>query len=144
LKSETVSLFNREIIFRRETTTMREVTFGDFAKLATRRGLTAECLAERFTDKIERPSEFSHRVFQGQYAAVVIPYRSVLAFYIAELDCHQDSTGKHNVCACGCGQPIFDRKKWASSACRQKVARQKGTDTQKGLSQIVDFVDPRL
>ena len=40
---------------------MREVTFGDFAKLANRRGLTPEYLAERFTDKIERPSEFFHR-----------------------------------------------------------------------------------
>jgi len=57
---------------------MREVTFGDFAKLVTRRGLTPEFLAERFTDKIERPSEFFHRVFQGQYAAVVIPIAASL------------------------------------------------------------------
>jgi hypothetical protein len=70
---------------------MREVTFGDFAKLANRRRLTPEYLAERFTDKIERPSEFFHRLFQGQYAAVVIPYRRVLAFYVSELNCHQDS-----------------------------------------------------
>jgi hypothetical protein len=59
---------------------MREVTFSDFAKLANRRGLTPEYLAERLTDKIERPSEFFQRVFQGQHAAVVKPYRSVLAF----------------------------------------------------------------
>jgi hypothetical protein len=118
---------------------MREVTFGDFAKLATRRGLTPEYLAERFTDKIERPSEFFHRVFQGQYAAVVIPYRSILAFYVAELNCHQDSIGRHNVCACGRGAPVFDRKKWASPGCRQKVA-----DTQKGLPKVVDFVEARL
>jgi len=32
-----------------------EVTFGDFAKLATKRGLTPEYLAERFINKIERP-----------------------------------------------------------------------------------------
>ena len=43
---------------------MTEVNFGDFAKLANRRGLTPEYLAERFTNKIERPSEFFHRVFQ--------------------------------------------------------------------------------
>lgn len=43
--------------------TMTEITFGDFAKLASRRGLTPEYLAERFTNKIERLSEFFHRVF---------------------------------------------------------------------------------
>jgi hypothetical protein len=112
---------------------MIEITFSDFAKLAQRRGLTPEFLAERFSGKIDRPSEFFHRVFQGQYAAVVIPYASVLAFYTAELHCHQDALGRHNVCACGCGQPVFDRKKWASAACRQKAARAKVTDTKKGL-----------
>jgi hypothetical protein len=102
---------------------MREVTFSDFAKLASKRGLTPEYLAERFTDKIERPSEFFHRVFHGQHAAVVIPYRNVLAFYVSELHCHQDSIGRHNVCACGCGQAVFDRKKWASSGCRKRLQR---------------------
>lgn len=102
---------------------MREITFGDFAKLANKRGLTPEYLAERFTDKIERPSEFFHRLFQGQYAAVVIPNRSVLAFYAAELQCHQDSVGHHRTCACGCGQAVFDRKKWASPGCKKMLQR---------------------
>jgi hypothetical protein len=102
---------------------MREVTFGDFAKLASKRRLTPEYLAERFTDKIERPSEFFHRVFQGQYAAVVISYRSVLAFYVSELNCHQDPIGNHRTCACGCGQSVFDRKKWASTGCKKQVQR---------------------
>lgn len=57
---------------------MTEVTFGDFAKLAAKRGLTPEYLGERFTNKIERPSEFFHRVFQAHHAAVVIPHRSVI------------------------------------------------------------------
>ena len=102
---------------------MSEITFGDFAKLATKRGLTPEYLAERFTDKIERPSEFFHRVFQGQYAAVVMPYHSVVSFYASELECHQDSIGQHRVCACGCGQPVFDRKKWARPACKKRTQR---------------------
>jgi hypothetical protein len=42
-------------------------------------------LAERFTNKIERPSEFFHRAFQAQHAAVVIPHRNVLAFYTSML-----------------------------------------------------------
>ena len=121
----------------------REVTFGEFVKLATKRGLTPEYLAERFSDKIERPSEFFHRVFQGQYAPIVIPYRSVLAFHDSELWYHQDSTGRHNVCACGCGQLVFDRKKWASAGCKKRVAREKTTDHKKGLSQLADLVEAK-
>jgi hypothetical protein len=102
---------------------MREVSFGDFSKLAHKRGLTPEYLAERFTDKIERPSDFFHRVFQGQHAGVVIPYRSILAFYVSELTCHQESIGRHKSCACGCGQAVFDRKKWASPACKKRLQR---------------------
>ena len=100
---------------------MTEVNFGDFAKLASRRGLTPEYLAERFTNKIERPSEFFHRVFQSQHAAVVIPQRSVLEFYTSML--HHSSIGQHDPCACGCGQPVFGRKKWASPGCRKRVQR---------------------
>jgi hypothetical protein len=98
---------------------MSELTFSDFAKLASKRRLTPECLAERFAGKIERP------VFKGQYAAVVTPYRSVLAFYSSELKCHQDTTGRVRVCACGCGQPVFDRKKWTSPGCRQRAVRRR-------------------
>ena len=46
---------------------MREVTFGDFSKLANKHGLTPEYLAERSTDKIERPSEFFHRLFHEPF-----------------------------------------------------------------------------
>jgi hypothetical protein len=33
-----------------------EITFGDFAKLASRQNLTSECLAQRFAGKIDRMS----------------------------------------------------------------------------------------
>jgi hypothetical protein len=105
--------------------TMIEVTFSDFAKLATKRKLTSECLAQRFAGKIDRPGEFFDRVFKERYAAVVIPYRSVLAFYSSELQCHQDAVGRVRVCACGCEQPVFDRQKWASPRCRQRAARRR-------------------
>jgi hypothetical protein len=61
---------------------------------------------------------------------VVIGYRSILEFYSQELHYFQDSNQKHRQCACGCRQPAFDRKKWASPGRRQRVARQKATDTQ--------------
>src|ERR1700730_12631134 len=36
-----------------------EITFGDFAKLASRQNLTPECLAQRFAGKIDRMSSES-------------------------------------------------------------------------------------
>jgi len=127
---------------------MREVTFKDFAMVARKRGHTAESQADRFRGKIENASEFFERVMSCRYKGedrswVVIPYRSVLEFYNEELHYFQDSNQKHRQCPCGCGLPVFDRKKWATPGCRQKVARQKATDTQKGVRQAVDFVEAR-
>ena len=45
--------------------TMRQVTFGDFAKLAKQRHWSAESLATMFRGKIDHPSEFFHRVLSG-------------------------------------------------------------------------------
>jgi hypothetical protein len=125
------------------------ITFKDFATVAKKRGHTAESLADRFRGKIENASEFFERVMSCRYKGedrlwVVIPYRSVIEFYNEELHYFRDSNQKHRQCACGCGLPVFDRKKWATPGCRQKVARQKGTDTQKGVRQAVDFVEARL
>jgi hypothetical protein len=107
---------------------MREVTFKDFATVARKRGHTAESLAERFRGKIENPSEFFERVMSCRYhgedrSDVVIPYRSVLEFYNEELHYFRDSNTKHRQCACGCGLPVFDRKKWASPACKKRIQR---------------------
>jgi hypothetical protein len=128
---------------------MREVTFKEFATVAKKRGHTVESLADRFRGKIENLSEFFERVMTCKYKGegrswVVIPYRSVIDFYSQELHYFQDSNQKHRQCACGCGAPVFDRKKWATPGCRQEVARQKGTDMQKGVRQAVDFVEARL
>jgi len=113
---------------------MIEITFKDFASVAKKRGHTAESLADRFRGKIESPSEFFERVMSCRHKGedrsdVVIPYRTVLEFYSQELHYIQDSNQKHRQCACGYGAPVFDRKKWASPGCRQRVARQKSTDT---------------
>jgi hypothetical protein len=107
---------------------MREVTFKDFAAVAKKRGHTVESLADRFRGKIENPSEFFERVMTCKYKGedrsdVVIPYQSVLEFYSQELHYFQDSNAKHRQCACGCGAPVFDRKKWASAACKKRIQR---------------------
>jgi hypothetical protein len=117
---------------------MREVTFKDFATVARKRSHTAESLAERFRGKIENPSEFFERVMTCRYhgedrSDVVIPYRSVPEFHNEELHYFRDSNQKHRQCACGCGLPVFDCKKWAFPGCRQKIARGEVTDVQKGV-----------
>jgi hypothetical protein len=104
------------------------ITFKDFATVAKKRGHTAESLAERFRGKIENPSEFFERVMTCRYhgedrSSVVIPYGSVLEFYNEELHYFQDSNQKHRQCACGCGLPVFDRKKWALPSCRLKTEK---------------------
>jgi hypothetical protein len=116
-----------------------ELTFKDFAAVARKRGHTAESLAERFRGKIENLSEFFERVMTCKYKGedrswVVIPYRSVLEFYNQELHYFQDSNQKHRQCACGCGLLAFDKKKWATPACRQRIVRKNVTDMQKGLA----------
>ncbi len=122
---------------------MEEMTFGDFSKLAARRGHRAESLAERFKGKIENPSGFFNRVMQARYAEVVIPYRSVLAFHVEEMHYFTDSNPKQRRCACGCDQPVFDRQKWALPGCKKKTARRTVTDRQNGVLQVPDFVEAK-
>lgn len=107
---------------------MREVTLREFAQLAKRRGHTVDSLTDLFRGKIEDPREFFERVMSCRYKGedrsnVVIPYRSVIDVY--RQDCHflKDLNPRHRLCACGCGQPVFDRKKWAKPACRKKTQR---------------------
>jgi hypothetical protein len=107
---------------------MAEITFKDFAALARKRGHTAESLAYRFRGKIENPSEFFERLMTCRYKGedrswIVIPYRCIVEFYSQELHYFQDSNQKHRQCACGCRHPVFDRKKWASAACKKRVQR---------------------
>ncbi len=109
-------------------TMKREVTFKDFATVAKKRGHTAESLADRFRGKIENPSDFFERIMSCRYKGedrswVVLPYRSVIEFYNEELHYFRDSNQKHRQCACGCGAPVFDRKKWASPACKKRIQR---------------------
>jgi hypothetical protein len=61
---------------------MQEVTYTQFAKLAQQRHWTVESLAARFRGKIEEPREFFTRVFKPSNGATVVPYRSVIQFYI--------------------------------------------------------------
>ena len=104
------------------------ITFKDFATVAKKRGHTTESLAERFRGRIENASEFFERVMCRRYhgedcSDVVIPYRSALEFYNKELHYFGESHTNHRRCECGCGLPVFDRKKWALPSCRHKTEK---------------------
>ena len=132
-----------------------EITFKEFAALARKRGHTAESLANRFKREFESPAEFFERAMSCKYrngdrSEVVIPYRSVIEFYSQELHYFGDSNAKYRRCACGCGVPVFDRKKWASPACKKRIQRtanrqaaEEAMNTQKGVLQVVDFLDAK-
>jgi hypothetical protein len=117
---------------------IQPITFGQFAAFARRRGMTVGELAKRFHNRIERPAEFFNRVLSPHHSANVIPYKSVIEFFLAT-----EAANAGPACACGCGRPVFDRKKWATSGCKKKAAREKVPDMQIRLPQTVDFVDAR-
>jgi len=130
------------------TTHAREVTFAEFATVARRRGWTASSLSQlfrgRFGDQPNQVGEFFERMFQGRYANTVIPYRSVLVFFERELSFHQAETGRDRRCACGCGQRVWDRKKWASNACRQKWHRKQVGDLKNGPKKALSLLTPAV
>ncbi len=123
------------------TNESNEITNQDFAALARRRNWSVEFLAHTFRRKIETPNEFFHGVVSGKRPEVVIPFGSVIDFYRQYID--TQLLDGQRACACGCGQPIFSRQKWASPRCKKRIARQRVADTKKGGSQLPDFVEPK-
>ncbi len=107
------------------------VTLGQFARLAAAKGWTAPYLAERFRGKVEHPSEFFHRVMDRRYASVALPYRPVLEFYFENME-PAGGTGERTLCACGCGRPLFGRKKLATGYCRVKMSRKRSATGKSG------------
>jgi hypothetical protein len=121
-----------------------EITFEDFAALARRRGLTLDFLIEtfrgRFGARVGDVRDFFERVFMGRYADNVIPYRAVIELYLSELGVHQAETGRERRCSCGCGQRVFDRRRYASNACRQRGHRQRIGDRQNSPEKPAYFL----
>jgi hypothetical protein len=104
------------------------LTFKEFSQLATKRNHTAESLAALFRGKIDQPRDFFERVMSCRLkdcSDLPIPYRSVIEFYQRELHSIADTNARHRRCVCGCGQPVFDRQKWATHGCKKKIQREK-------------------
>ena len=116
------------------------VTYADFARLARQRGWTAASLAERFRGKIEEPRAFFERVFGlsangGELSGSVIPYQSVLEFYQREAAA-AIAGGKAGSCECGCGKPVYGRKRLASDACRKRQERRRSQTPESGSEKV--------
>jgi hypothetical protein len=96
-----------------------EVSFADFASRARAAGHDVNRLVDLLRGKIEDPREFT-RIFQPNHADVIVPYRSVLKFYRRLL---RIAERNERACRCGCGVVVFDRKRYATAACKQKSYR---------------------
>jgi len=81
---------------------MREVTFRDFQKLMLKRKRSVDDLVDIFRGKLDDSRSFFERVMSCQWrnpdtgrfedrSDVVIPYKSVIEFYLKELHYLQDS-----------------------------------------------------
>lgn len=120
-----------------ETEPAPAITYANFAKLAQRRGWTGAFLAERFRGKIEEPRAFFERVLAclskgDDLSEVLLPYRSVIEFYQTELSLAVPG-GETRSCDCGCGKPVYGRKKLASAACRKRMERRRSRSPQSGV-----------
>lgn len=113
------------------------VSYRDFAELARRRGWTAAWLAERFKGKIEQPREFFERILKAgsgseDRGATLIPYRSVLELYQKKIG--PEAVGSESrTCECGCGKPVYGRKRLASDACRKRMERRRSRTPESGV-----------
>jgi len=116
------------------------VTFKQLAQLAGERGWTVQNLAERFRGRIENPSDFFTCVLSGKFPDTIIPYRSVLDFFVVAQAVTPDDRA---ACACGCGLRVFDRKKYALPGCKTRATRARVRDPQFRAEQVFDFVDAR-
>ena len=116
------------------------ITFKGFSDLMERRGHDTDELVMLFRGKIDDPRDFFERAMScrwrdtknGRYedhSDVVIPYRSVIAFYEQELYYFKDAAkSSQRYCRCGCGEPVFGQYKFAREACRKRVQRQKAVE----------------
>jgi hypothetical protein len=64
------------------------LTFAQFARAGRRLGWSVDFLTRQFKGRIEAPGDFFSRVFDrhDRFGAVVIPYRSVLDWYLREIE----------------------------------------------------------
>jgi hypothetical protein len=116
------------------------VTFADFARLAHRNGWTVEELAREFRGLFdgspgdpgyESPRAYLKRVLSGDPSwESVIPFRPIVDKYVRAK--RYSTIGDHiRRCECGCGRPVWHRKRAATDACRKRLQRARDRDRKR-------------
>jgi hypothetical protein len=102
------------------------ITFAQVRDLAARKGMTLDDLVERFRGALDRPREVFTRLLDKRHGKVVIPYGAVIAWY-QRATAPVLALAAEKACACGCGDKVSGRHKWASPGCRKRVQRKSRT-----------------
>jgi hypothetical protein len=115
-------------------------TFGQFRKVARQREWSLEWLVEQCKAELDRPTDTIRRVLEGarveghwatgkwiaphwdDMADVVLAYRCLIGLYQRATRPHPALAGERT-CACGCGEQLRGKQKFASAACRKRVSR---------------------
>jgi hypothetical protein len=106
------------------------ITYSQFRHVAKHRGWTLEWLLEQAKEKLDKPTDTLRRVMHGALvdgkhellADVVIPYRCLIELYQRATQLKPALVGD-KMCACGCGELVRGKKKWATPGCRKRVQR---------------------
>ena len=100
------------------------ITFGDFRTLAKREGWTVDTLVAEARGEIDEPKRTLEHILKSGPVTTVIPYTCLIRLYqkTTAASTQRKPTGKV-YCADGCGRRVIGRQKFATDACRKRVAR---------------------
>jgi hypothetical protein len=106
------------------------ITFGQFRHLAKQRGWSIVWLVEQVKSEIDKPTDTLRRIMHGAMvdgkhhllADVVLPYSCLIALYQRVTQPVPALVGD-KACACGCGERVWGRQRFASQACQKHCYR---------------------
>jgi hypothetical protein len=125
---------------------MKEITFKDFSKLMLKRKRSVDDLVDIFRGQLDDSRSFFERVMSCQWrnpdtgryedrSDVVIPYRSVIEFYLKETQYQKDSEEEQQRLALKRKRgPVGEQQRQALIRNLEKARAAKSGDAQKRLS----------
>jgi hypothetical protein len=132
---------------------MREVTFKDFQKLMTKRRRTVDDLVDIFRGKLDDSRSFFERLISCQWrnpdtgrfedrGDVVIPYKSVIEFYLKETQYLKDSEEEQERLALRRKRgPVTEQRKQVLIKQLERARAAKSAECGKLGSPTLDFIE---
>jgi hypothetical protein len=132
---------------------MRQVTFRDFAKLMTKRRRTVDDLLDIFRGRLDDSRSFFERLMSCQWrnpdtgrfedrSDVVIPYKSVIEFYLKETQYLKDSEEEQERLALRRKRgPVTEQRRQALLKHLEKARTARGRDPSKTAISARDFIE---